>query len=405
MTNKRPEIQFSGFNHSWEQRKLGEVVDITMGQSPNGENYTGNPDDHILVQGNADIKNGWVVPRVWTTQVTKSADKGDILLSVRAPVGDVGKTQYDVVLGRGVAGIKGNEFIYQSLNRMKSDGFWTRYTSGSTFESINSNALKEAPINVPGEDEQTKIGEYFKQLDDIITLHQLEIEKVVNLKKAMLQKMFPRNGNCVPEVRFEGFTGDWEQRKLGDCVDYIKGYAFKSEEYRSDGIRIVRVSDLSSNEIKSDNEKIFIDRESEKEYQRYKLNVGDIIITTVGSKAELRESAVGRPIIVNKDIDGLLNQNLVKITPINEYDSNFIYLNLLSVKYIDYIASIERGNANQANIALNDLWQYTIYLTSNMEQQKIGSFFKQLDDTITLYQERLNKFKQIKKSMFIKMFI
>ncbi len=151
---------------------MGDIVDITMGQSPNGENYTENPDDHILVQGNADIKNGWVVPRVWTTQVTKSADKGDIILSVRAPVGDVGKTQYDVVLGRGVAGIKGNEFIFQTLNKMNLNGFWTRYSTGSTFESINSNDLKEALISIPEEAEQTKIGEFFEKLDNFITLHQ-----------------------------------------------------------------------------------------------------------------------------------------------------------------------------------------------------------------------------------------
>lgn len=185
-----PEVRFSGFNGDWEERKLVEVVNITMGQSPNGENYTENPDDYILVQGNADIKNGWVAPRVWTTQVTKTADKGDIILSVRAPVGDVGRTQYDVVLGRGVAGIKGNEFIFQSLIKMKSSGYWTRYSTGSTFESINSNDLKEAIIRVPEEVEQNKIGEFFKQLDDIITLHQHELDALKETKKAFLQKMF-----------------------------------------------------------------------------------------------------------------------------------------------------------------------------------------------------------------------
>lgn len=185
-----PEIRFPGFTGAWEQHKLGQVVNITMGQSPNGENYTENPNDHILVQGNADIKNGWVAPRVWTTQVTKSANKGDIILSVRAPVGDVGKTQYDVVLGRGVAGIKGNEFIFQSLSKMKSNGFWTKYSTGSTFESINSNDLKEAIISVPGEVEQIKIGNFFKQLDDTISLHQRELEALKETKKAFLQNMF-----------------------------------------------------------------------------------------------------------------------------------------------------------------------------------------------------------------------
>ncbi|UAL49804.1 restriction endonuclease subunit S (plasmid) [Sutcliffiella horikoshii] len=185
-----PEVRFPGFNEKWEKCKLGEIVNITMGQSPNGENYTVNPNDHILVQGNADIKNGWVTPRVWTTQVTKTAIKGDIILSVRAPVGDVGKTQYDVVLGRGVAGIKGNEFIFQTLVKMKSNGFWTRYSTGSTFESINSIDLKEAIISVPEGAEQTKIGNFFKQLDNTISLHQRELDALKETKKAFLQRMF-----------------------------------------------------------------------------------------------------------------------------------------------------------------------------------------------------------------------
>ena len=94
-----------------------------MGQSPNGENYTTNPNDTILVQGNADMKNGWVLPRVYTTQITKKAGIGDLIFSVRAPVGEVGKTQYDVVIGRGVAAINGSEFIFQTLKRMKDIGY------------------------------------------------------------------------------------------------------------------------------------------------------------------------------------------------------------------------------------------------------------------------------------------
>ena len=126
---KVPELRFKGFTDEWEQRKLGDEVRIVMGQSPNSENYTDDPNDYILVQGNADMKNGRVLPRVWTTQVTKQAEKDDLILSVRAPVGDIGKTAYDVVIGRGVAAIKGNEFIFQNLGKMKSDGYWTRSVS------------------------------------------------------------------------------------------------------------------------------------------------------------------------------------------------------------------------------------------------------------------------------------
>ena len=145
---KVPELRFKGFTDEWEQRKLGDEVRIVMGQSPNSENYTDDPNDYILVQGNADMKNGRVLPRVWTTQVTKQAEKDDLILSVRAPVGDIGKTAYDVVIGRGVAAIKGNEFIFQSLGKMKSDGYWTRYSTGSTFESINSTDIKEESITL-----------------------------------------------------------------------------------------------------------------------------------------------------------------------------------------------------------------------------------------------------------------
>lgn len=185
-----PELRFPGFNGEWKLSRLGELTSITMGQSPNSENYTSNPDNYILVQGNADMKNGWVTPRVWTTQVTKIAEKGNIILSVRAPVGDVGKTQYDVVLGRGVAGIKGDEFIYQVLIKMKSDGYWTRYSTGSTFESINSLDIKEATLRIPEKKEQQKIGNFFKQLDKTFELHEKELEALKETKKAFLQKMF-----------------------------------------------------------------------------------------------------------------------------------------------------------------------------------------------------------------------
>lgn len=187
---KVPELRFAGFADPWEQRKLGEEAQLTMGQSPNSENYTKNPDDYILVQGNADMKNGRVVPRVWTTQITKKAEKSDLILSVRAPVGDIGKTDYDVVLGRGVAAIKGNEFIFQQLGKMKLTGYWTRYSTGSTFESINSNDIKDAKIMVPVEEEQQKIGSFFQQLDHLIALHQRKLDLLKEQKKGFLQNMF-----------------------------------------------------------------------------------------------------------------------------------------------------------------------------------------------------------------------
>lgn len=159
---------------TWEQRKLGDVVQITMGQSPDGSTYSDEPSDYILVQGNADLQNGWVCPRIWTTQITKKADAGDLIMSVRAPAGAMGKTAYNAVIGRGVAAIKGNEFIYQLLIKMDEDGFWKTLSCGSTFESLNSDNIKNAEVKIPRTAEQIKIGGYFQQLDNLITLHQCE---------------------------------------------------------------------------------------------------------------------------------------------------------------------------------------------------------------------------------------
>ncbi len=185
-----PEIRLSGFSDPWEQRKLGEICQVTMGQSPDGATYSDEPSDYILVQGNADLKDGWVFPRIWTTQKTKTAQAYDLIMSVRAPAGAIGKTAYDVVLGRGVAGIKGNEFIYQSLAKFDADGYWKKIAAGSTFESVNSDEVKNAIISIPQDiEEQEKIGEYFSNLDHFITLHQHKLEKYKAIKQGMMNEL------------------------------------------------------------------------------------------------------------------------------------------------------------------------------------------------------------------------
>ena len=190
-----PNIRFKGFHDEWEQRKFGEICEVTMGQSPDGSTYSDEPSDYILVQGNADLKDGWVFPRIWTTQKTKTAQAGDLIMSVRAPAGAMGKTAHDVVLGRGVAGIKGNEFVYQTLVKFDSDGYWKKLAAGSTFESVNSVAVKGAILLVPQDvEEQEKIGAYFMHLDHLITLHQRKCDELKEVRKFMLQNMFPQKG-------------------------------------------------------------------------------------------------------------------------------------------------------------------------------------------------------------------
>ncbi len=187
---KVPEIRLQGFDGEWEEKELGDIVQITMGQSPSSQNYTTNPSDYILVQGNADIKNGYVFPRVWTTQITKQSDKGDIILSVRAPVGDVGKTNYHVIIGRGVAAIKGNEFIFQILKYLKEIGYWKRISTGSTFDSISSSDIKYAKIQIPSLSEQEAIGNFFQTLDQQIAQSEEKLTELKALKQTLLNRLF-----------------------------------------------------------------------------------------------------------------------------------------------------------------------------------------------------------------------
>ena len=186
-----PQIRFKDFDDAWEQRKLEDITQIVMGQSPDSINYTENSDDTVLIQGNADLNNGIVVPRIWSSQITKKSYPNDIIFTVRAPVGEIARNHYFATIGRGVASFKGNDFLYQSLIQKKENNYWNNISAGSTFDSINSDQLKNVIIDLPKNNlEQEKIGELFTNLDNLITLHQRKQEKLNELKKSMLDKMF-----------------------------------------------------------------------------------------------------------------------------------------------------------------------------------------------------------------------
>lgn len=383
----QPEIRFPGFTDDWEQRKLGEVVRITMGQSPNSANYTKNPQDYILVQGNADMKDSRVVPRVWTTQVTKQAEKGDLILSVRAPVGDIGKTDYDVVIGRGVAAIKGNDFIFHQLGKMKEDGFWSRFSTGSTFESINSNDIREALITTPSEEEQQKIGTFFKQLDDTIALHQRKLDLLKETKKGFLQKMFPKYGAKVPEIRFPGFTEDWEQRKLGEVIRFLNGKAYKQQELLDSGkYRVLRVGNFNTNDR-------WYYSDLELEENKY-ANKGDLLYlwaTSFGPEIWNEETVI-------------YHYHIWKLEFLtNELDKQYLYTWLLTDK--EKIKQTTNGTT-MVHVTKGIMEQRLFQFPQDVkEQQKIGTFFKQLDDTIALHQRKLDLLKETKKGFLQKMFV
>ncbi len=389
---KVPELRFKGFTDEWEQRKLGDEVRIVMGQSPNSENYTDDPNDYILVQGNADMKNGRVLPRVWTTQVTKQAEKDDLILSVRAPVGDIGKTAYDVVIGRGVAAIKGNEFIFQSLGKMKSDGYWTRYSTGSTFESINSTDIKEAIISVPAIEEQDKIGSFFKQLDKTITLHQRKLDLLKEQKKGYLQKMFPKNGAKVPELRFAGFADDWEERKLGELVEQIIREVPKPNKpyYR-----------MSVRSHAKGTFKQFVDNPENVAMDKlFVVKKDDLVVNITFAW----EHAIA---VVNEENDGLLvSHRFPTYRADGKSDIEFLHHVVSKENFRRKLEFISPGGAGR-NRVLNkkDFLKLKIFVPKIEEQQKIGSFFKQLDNTIALHQRKLDLLKEQKKGFLQKMFV
>ena len=386
MTKKTdtPAIRFKGFSDTWEQRKLGDVVQITMGQSPDGSTYSDEPSDYILVQGNADLQNGWVCPRIWTTQITKKADAGDLIMSVRAPAGAMGKTAYNAVIGRGVAAIKGNEFIYQLLVKMDADGFWKILSCGSTFESLNSENIKNAEVKIPTTAEQIKIGGYFQQLDNLITLHQREYEKLHNIKKSMLEKMFPKNGSNVPEIRFKGFTEAWEQRKLGEIGSVsMCRRIFKEQTSETGDIPFYKIGTFGADPD------AFISRELFEEYKsKYPYpQKGDILISASGS--------IGRT---------------VEFAGNNEYfqDSNIVWLNhdeRLSNPFLKCFYSVVKWAGIEGStikrLYNDNILNTVICMPSVPEQKRIGLFFENLDHLITLHQRELKNLKTRLEKIFV----
>ena len=379
--DQKPAIRFQGFTDPWEQRKLGDVVQITMGQSPDGNTYSDEPSDYILVQGNADLQNGWVCPRIWTTQITKKADAGDLIMSVRAPAGAMGKTAYNAVIGRGIAAIKGNEFIYQLLVKMDADGFWKTLSCGSTFESLNSDNIKNAEVKIPTTAEQIKIGGYFQQLDNLITLHQRKYDKLLSIKKSMLEKMFPRDGSKFPEIRFSGFTDPWEQRKLGDLSSSFEyGLNAAAKEYDGEN-KYIRITDIDDDSREFKQEDITSPDTDLSSAENYRLSEGDILFARTGA-------SVGKSYIY-KASDGLVYYAgfLIRARIKPKYNSEFVFQNTLTGDYEKFI-KVTSMRSGQPGVNAQEYSQYQIMVPSKPEQDKISNCLRNLDNLITLHQRK-----------------
>lgn len=210
--------------------------------------------------------------------------------------------------------------------------------------------------------------------------------------------------NIIPKLRFPEFKGDWVTKKLSQISSYTKGFAFKSEDFTNCGIRVVRVSDLSVDSVKNDNEMTFLNEKEAEKYDRYRIKKGEILVTTVGSKPTLKESAVGRAIYIDSNEQFLLNQNLLKMEFNQEVSGSFIFRYFNTPSYINFITSIQRGNANQSNITVNDLFSYEVATTCIEEQTKIADFLSTVDEKIRLLKEKHALLQQYKKGVMQKLF-
>lgn len=391
---KKPSYRFVGYTEPWEQRKLGDVSTITMGQSPNSENYTDNPNDYILVQGNADMKNGRVFPRVWTTQITKQARQGDLILSVRAPVGDIGKTDYDVVLGRGVASIDGNEFLYQALSQMKQNGYWSKLSTGSTFESINSNDIKSAIISLPSLPEQTAIGSLFQDIDQLISLQQRKLEVLKEQKKTYLKLLFPAKGQTKPALRFAGFEDEWKEVKLGEVFKISSGFTGDSSLH-SGSYKLTRIETISDGLINV--KKLGYSNVAPDD--SYKLGIGEILFSNINSIEH-----IGKVALYDKDYGLYHGINLLRLQPI-DVNGIFSFYELGTIEKRNWARSHANKAVNQASINQTILSSLNLQIPSLPEQEAIGSFFQDLDKAIAKQEEKVNQLKESKQTLLRKMFI
>src|SRR5690554_3210933 len=220
---KIPELRFPGFEGEWENKKLGKIGKITMGQSPESNYYNDEQIGLPLIQGNSDCENRKTKPRFYTSQITKKCYPKDIILSVRAaPVGEVSMSSHTACIGRGVCAIKADKFLYYYL--IKKEKSWIKYAQGSTFTAISRDDIFKFPLCIPSLPEQTKIANFLSSVDTKIEQISQQIELLQEYKKGVMQQLFPQKGQRNPRLRFKDDEGnefpDWERKRLGEVGNF-----------------------------------------------------------------------------------------------------------------------------------------------------------------------------------------
>ena len=294
---------------------------------------------------------------------------------------------------------KGNnlEFLVQHINSSEEfKAFCAEQKKGGTRTRLYYNTLCQFTVRVPALKEQAQISQCLKKLDTLITLHQRKYEKLVNIKKSMLDKMFPPNGVSVPEIRFKGFTDPWEQRKLGEIAFFSKGVGYSKNDLCEEGTPIILYGRLYTKyETCIFDVDTFVKEKAGSVYSKG----GEVIVPASGETAEDISIA---SVVVKPGI--LLGGDLNVVSPTAEYDSAFLALTISSGATHKYLSSLAQGKS-VVHLHNADIQSVSAKFPTKREQEKIHLLFGKIDTLITLHQRKLEKLQNIKKSCLEKMFV
>lgn len=389
---QKPSIRFKGFTEAWEQRKAKELCSISTGKS--------NTQDRI-----EDGKYPFYVRSPIVERSNRYLFDEEAVLTVGDGVG-TGKVFHYV---------NGKYDLHQRVYRMFgfseeisakyfyyyfSNHFYDRVmamTAKTSVDSVRYEMIADMEISLPNKQEQICISMLFEQLDNLITLHQRKYDKLVNVKKSMLEKMFPRDGKNVPEIRFSGFTEAWEQRKFSELAKTRRGLTYSPTNIRENGIRVLRSSNIDEDCFVCSDEDVFV--VSNAVNIPYVCN-GDILITSANGSTRL----VGKHAIIR----GIADKSAVHggfMLLASAQNPEFVNALMGAPWYAKFIGLyVAGGNGAIGNLNKNDLDEQIVFVPSNAEQKVIGTYFRNIDNLITLHQREVEKLQNIKKSCLEKMF-
>lgn len=411
---KKPALRFKGFTDPWEQRKLSDIVEKVTEKNAGLqyiETFTNSAEFGIISQRDFFDHD---ISKIGSLDGYYVVHNEDFVynprISVTAPVGPINRNK----LGRtGVMSplytvFRPHDIDTTYLEHFFKSGYWHSFMnfngdSGARSDrfSIKDSVFFEMPIPTPDIEEQKKIGEFLTQLDTLITLHQRKYEKLVNIKKSMLDKMFPKNGASVPEIRFKGFTDPWEQRKLTNlCEKFTDGDWIEAKDQSDSGVRLVQTGNVGVTEyLDKPNNKKWISFETFEQLHCEEVYPGDILIS------RLPEPAGRACIMPNLGTKMITAVDCTIVRPNAVTSTRFLLQYLSSQAYFDAVNTCLAGGTRQ-RISRGNLAQFNVPIpSSKIEQEKIGEVLEKLDTLITLHQRKLEKLQNIKKSCLEKMFV